>query len=667
MAKLSALYLQNYRNIPEITLNFEGKDGKIVGANRIGKTNCLEAICYLLTDKLLGGSADIPSIKPHSNTRAKVVVEGVFVTEEGPVTLRKEFYEKWVRPRGSLTEELQGHITDYFINGAKQVRAKDFFDALTEKFGIPTDISDLDAYQLMIDPFYLGETICGSKDWKNARKAIIDIVGDVEPEEIYASNKDTQIANADLKLHQFNDAEAKKAIRGEIDGYKKKMTETDGLLNEYGNTLNQDVSDDEYSKAKVEEERINDQIAKLRIGVANPYADEVTQLQKELFDLNKQYEATPVDHSKSEKFRNELEAKRREYMNVKLESQQADYQFNRLKEQLDEKKSRQEEYKLKLKDLELEIKGIVVDDTCPTCGQKLPEEKVQEAYNRKKAEITEEAQKIRQKAVDNKKDIDSLTNQIESFIPTDYQKRLSELQLQGAEIDKKLNQALEEERAQIKVPDPAIKERIGEINARLAQIKQLENQGLQSNNTEIERLKARKSELQVIFSKRIAAEAAVKRISELKKEATEIGKAQANAEQRLWAVGEFVKTKLSLLDKHMAQKLGAVRFQLIKENIKAGSYDEVCVPYIIDPATEESKNTLFSDGSKSEQIYTGIQIIKAIRDAKGWQPLPILFDQGGELDSKSTENVAYNAEAQVIEVKVEGEYPKPTFIPFIGN
>ncbi len=670
MAKLSTLYLKNYRNIPEIKIDFEGRDGKIVGKNRVGKTNCLEAICYLLTDKLLGGSADIPSIKPQNNTRLKVEVEGTFITEDGPVTLRKEFYENWVKPRGSVTEELKGHITDYFINGAKQVRAKDFFDALSDKFGIPTKFGDLDAYQLMVDPFYLGETICESKDWKSARKAIIDIVEDVQPEEVYAANENAKIANEDLRLHQFNDVEAKKAIKGEIDNYKKKAIEHEGLINEYNNTLNQDVSDEEYSEAKAQEEKINEQIASLKTGAAYPYAEEVNDLQSELYELNNKYNASlnaPIDHSKSDKLRSDLEAKRREYMDVKFESQRSDYEFERLKNEYEEKKSLQEKYKTELKGLENEMKSIVVDDTCPTCGQKLPEEEVQKAVNNKKAEIIEKAQKYRDMALENKKTIDSLGKQIDEYIAIDYPKKLSEIQEEGAELDKKLQKALEEERAQVKTPDLAAKERIDQIHKRLSEIKQAEDRSLQSANSEIDNLKLRKSDLQTVFSKRIAADNARKRIEQLRKESSEIGKKQADAEQRFWAVGEFVKTKLKLLDKHMADKLGAMRFQLIKENIKEGSYDEVCVPYIIDPTNGNSTTTLFPDGSKSEQIYTGIQIIKAIRDAKGWQPLPIVFDQGGELDSKSTQNVAYDAEAQIIEVKVEGDNSKPTFIPFIGN
>lgn len=670
MAKLAKLHLENFASLALIDINFQGSDGKIIGQNRIGKTTILNAICYLLTDKLLGGSSDIPAIKPHGNTRAKVVVEGTFITKDGDVTLRKEFYEKWVRPRGSADEELQGHATDYFINGAKQARAKDFFEGIESKFGIPASINGLDVYQLVIDPFYLGVTICGSINWKNARKAIIDIVGDVSPEEIYAANKNAEIAKADLESHQFNDVEAKKAIRGEIDGYKKKTIANDGLRAEYTRVINLDATDEEYETAKAKSEEIDQQLAELRIGVANPYSNEVTALQAELFKLNEQYLIAtdiPVDHSKSEGIRKNLQALRDKLNKLTLEERSNTFEVNRVRQDLQAKHDLQVQYKKQLQDLQDRSKAIMVDIVCPTCGQNLPEEKIEEAFNKKKAELIEEAMRVRDMALKNKQSIEFSENTLANIESRSFAEEIAKTKLDIAEAETDLAEATQEERDSIKAPDPGIQKRIAEINARLAQIHQLTAQGADAERARIEDMKARKNEYQATISKRISAEHARKRIAEISAEDAKNGKAMSDAEQRHWAVGEFVKTKLELLDKHMADKLGEVRFQLIKENIKAGSYDEVCVPYIIDPFTEQHTNTLFDDGSKSEQIYTGIRIIKAIRDAKGWEPLPIIFDQGGELDARSSYKAAYDAEAQIIAVKVEGDANTPTFVPFTNN
>mgnify|MGYP003301318948 FL=1 len=75
--KLIKLELTNYRNIEHAIYEFNG-NSKIVGENRIGKTNTLESIYYLLSDALLNGNNDVASIKPLSDTKAIVKVEGTF-------------------------------------------------------------------------------------------------------------------------------------------------------------------------------------------------------------------------------------------------------------------------------------------------------------------------------------------------------------------------------------------------------------------------------------------------------------------------------------------------------------------------------------------------------------------------------------------------------------
>lgn len=665
MAKLAKLHLENFANLKSYDLVTGGKDGKIIGQNRVGKTTIINALCYLLTDKLLGGSSDIASVKNHDDTRAKVVVEGVFLTEEGEVTIRKEFYEKWVRPRGSANEELQGHSTDYYINGAKQARTKDFYDQLEAKFGVPTEISKVDAYQLSIDPFYLGETVCGSKEWKAARDLIMEIIGDVKPEEVYDANPDTKLAAEDLKAHQYDDAEAKKAIRAEIDGYKKKMTANEGLIAEFSKA--EDVEDDDYQLAKAKDEELATELVRLKDGNENPYAQEVMKLQAEQFKLQKEYQKTataPIDHTKSEATSKALNEAQDEYYRILREKKSVESDLFTFKNQADYYGSQLENQKKRLTDLKNESLSIMVEETCPTCGQKLPEEKVQEAFNKKKAEIIESASAVKQQAVDMKKQLDVITEQIETLKSRDFQKELAALEAKIDELKKQLTYEKEvEEAAANTAINPETTKRLEEINERLSEIQKLQSEGQLGVANQIVDIKVKREELQAIFAKRTNYQNAQTRLSEIRAENVRIGKAQADAEQRLWAVGEFVKTKLVILDKHMEAKFGEVRFQLIKENIKAGSYDEVCVPYIIDPVTGKHTTTLFPDGSKSEQIYTGIRIIKSIRDSFGWKPLPIVFDQGGELDAKSAAKVAYDAEAQIISVKVEGTATMPTFVP----
>lgn len=665
MAKLLRLKLENYRSLKSAEIDFSGQSGKIVGMNRIGKTTIIEAFCYLLTDKLLGNSSDVASIKNHENTKAHAVVEGTFLTEDGEVTLRKEYYEKWVRPRGSATEELAGHSTDYYINGAKQAKAADFYESVTTKFGIPTLFSGLDAYQLIIDPFYLGQIICGSKDWKLARKAIIAIIGDVTPEEIFATDEKIKVVREDLIAHQYDDAETKKAISAEIDGYKKKIILNEGSIQEQERVS--DVTNEEVVVARGEEREISEQIVKLRSGVADPFAEEVSRINGELFTLQQEYQktvSTPVNHDRSEAIRAELLKKKQEYNALNIASINAKNDINNLRVSIERRQKLRESLIAQINELRTEFKAIYVEDICPTCGQKLPEEQVEAAFNKKKAEISEKAQKLKSEALENNTLIAQEQQQIDALSVRDFDGELAKLANKILELEQAYKKAEEEEKAAIKEPDPAIQKRIAELNARLGEIQRLKSAGREDVQAQIRELEAKKDGCIAVLSKRIAFQNARKRIVELQTENAELGRKQADAEQKMWAVNQYVKTKLELLDTHMASKFGEVRFQLIKENIKAGSYDEVCVPFIIDPITGKCTKTLFSDGSKSEQIYTGIQIIKAICASKGWNHLPIIFDQGGELDFQSVLRVTLDCDAQILAVKVEGNGKTPSFIPF---
>ena len=50
--KILSLTLTNFRGIKELTVNFDGKDTAIYGANGIGKTTIANAICWLFIDRL---------------------------------------------------------------------------------------------------------------------------------------------------------------------------------------------------------------------------------------------------------------------------------------------------------------------------------------------------------------------------------------------------------------------------------------------------------------------------------------------------------------------------------------------------------------------------------------------------------------------------------------
>ena len=49
--KILSLTLENFRSIKNMTVNFDGQDADVLGANGTGKTTIANAICWLLIDR----------------------------------------------------------------------------------------------------------------------------------------------------------------------------------------------------------------------------------------------------------------------------------------------------------------------------------------------------------------------------------------------------------------------------------------------------------------------------------------------------------------------------------------------------------------------------------------------------------------------------------------
>lgn len=167
---IKSIEINNFKNIQNRTLYFDERT-EIPANNGWGKSNTIDAILWVLTDRLRNASADIKSIKskldPLETSQKAKVVRVKLDTDCG--VFEKTYQEIWKRPRGSETETLESHETTYLVNGEKK-KAKDYEIELALRFKMPVQFIPI----LMVAN-YFGVTL----DYKDRRQIIKDLVPQV--------------------------------------------------------------------------------------------------------------------------------------------------------------------------------------------------------------------------------------------------------------------------------------------------------------------------------------------------------------------------------------------------------------------------------------------------------------------------------------------------------
>lgn len=675
---LKSLLLTNYRNIENAKLEFDG-DSKIIGENRIGKTNTLEAIYYLLTDKLLNNDSDLSAIKPLSDTTKEVRVQGVFDIDGKEVTLEKQYGEKWVKTRGTTEVTMQGHYTNYLFNGVKQSTLKDYNKLFSEEFGITNDqFSKIDFVQMLINPFYLGN-LGESLLWVEFRALIINLVGDVSDEQVFAQNPSLSIVKEDIEKHGGKLDQVKKKYANEIDALNNTISNQKAQIELLEKTAK--PSDDEIALAKkgIEEHEANINL------LSNKSIDNASALIKEkIVDKRSEINRLQVEdfqnqrnnskQSEIKKEISELEKAKTKHVDNKFELSMKEHGLDR---EINEKqdlieRSNQSRTKLlielKLCDEKLANVDNQLEKVCPYCGSPIDEDKVEEQRKKLIQQLNEEKQSLLNIGKEEKKAREQASLDIEDLERT---RNAIRVQIEGSEstIDS-LNAQIEEKRKALDeceveiVENPKIaqlKKEVEELNAELQQSQLDYQKGVQDNQQRVFEEKEAMKPYQKVLDDATYYERQMEQANSIRKDKEHFEKDLANTEQKKELLNQFIYTKLRMLDDNVSKVFGNIKFQLIRENINGG-FDAICKPYIYDIEKDESTNVVWKSGSKSERVITGIAIVDCIKEKLGLPNLPFLFDEGGEISSE-TFATKFKTQSQLICVKIEDGITSPIVAP----
>lgn len=582
--RVHQLTLTNFKGVKSFSINMNGSDAFIYGDNATGKTTLFDAFLWLLFDKDSQNKKDFEIKTLQDGVAIPMLdheVECGLIVDNQTITLRKVYREKYTRTRGSATEEFSGHETNYFIDGTplKKTEYNKRVQLLMEE----------ERFKLLTSPNYFNEQV----KWQDRRKILLEVCGDVSDDEIFASNKDLQGLKLILRGKTLDDFKAtvnsrRKTINEELKRIPIRINEIQKSIPEDEGNLPELRKEAEQLDSEIEE--LQAQISSIKNG--NAILTKEGELQK--IEMNHHNMKRDLEQgSKDEVYR----------LRTKLQEEQSNLQAFQSRKRTKESEAKfvadaMHQIDLSLTDLrrqwtELSSQKHVheVECECPTCGQELPEEKVQSAKEKALAQFnawrSEELRIIKQKGEQgaNRKKLQG-----------DEQTRISdEIAVVVGQIESK-EKAVAKLSEELKTAENSVQDvsqnqdytdlqfEAGHLRSEIAGLKEGAEEAIAGIQEDITELKVKRSAINAEIARYANVGDLQKRIQDLMDQETQLANEYEKLEHHLFLSEEFTRAKVSIIEDKIASKFKYARFKLFENQINGG-LQEVCettfdgVPY----------------------------------------------------------------------------------------
>lgn len=620
--KILSLTLENFRSIKNMTVNFDGQDADVLGANGTGKTTIANAICWLLIDRPATEEADFdPKTTGAHGVNHKASME-VELVDGQRITLAKDFYEKWTRKRGSAAEEFTGNVTDYYIDGVKS-KKKEYTEVVETACGI-----DIEHVKMLMVLGYFADTM--KTDEK--RRILFEMAGEFTDMDVIAANEELKGIENFLLMPGTSDKNYT------IEQWKKIVVEQKKKLNKDLETLPARI--DEASKNVAE-----------NIEDAETLNAELRRLEEKKADLEAQKRSLSTEDGKQEAARAalaglevdlatkrashiELEASVNREINEKIVAL-TQYK-NDVMEDLDKTNrelrtlaSHRDEMITHRKALLKEYEAAQArqwDESaefCPTCHQPMPPEQIEElraAFNMEKSAAKEDVNRRGQSCSQAK--IDEANERI-AVLAEDVSGLEEKIKAKEAE--------LAELNASIATPPPFEEtEEYKEITARMEELRNRQRLGqsaaegtANAYDRDIAAIKEEIAAVNLRMAKAQSSEDSRKRVGELKQELKNTAEEMEYIEHGIHLCEEFTRTKARMVTDSINEHFRFIRFRLFRNQINGG-LREVCEPMIQNKAGEWVE---YRSANYAAQVNAKLDIVSTLGKHYGVH-LPIVMDQG---------------------------------------
>ncbi|MFW5481643.1 MAG: AAA family ATPase [Prevotella sp.] len=613
------LTIKNFKGVKDITIEFNGTITEILGANHTGKTTTSDAIHWVLFGKNSDG-ATVFGIDPKDENNNIIhhlenSVELVMTADDRELTLMKVRRENWIKPKSHDEEVLDSHSTDCYIDGDKYT-IKDYTAKIAEL--IPEAM-----FRAITNPAYFP-----SLKADDQRLLLVKMVGERSLEEVAGESEESEkfsellkkMGGQDLKEYRQHLSYRMKELKKDIDAIPVRIEENNDALQKLDTKANFD-----FIRKRIEEiekgiaqydEQLKDATAKLNID----FDERMDQRKKVLEARTRKQEAASTVEAKNRQAKmdhdNEVAESQRSLNSIKREMEDTDSDikdYTRRLEKLEKKMSEFREDWQRVESEEFTWEETEDKVTCPTCGQRLPEERITEI--RKNAEQQFERKHMaEQDELDNraaelkksKADITALLNsardkkkQLEQQLTTaeEYANgaKMTEPTVLNVEDDEAWQKASREEQEEQAKLDQML-ERLSAAN------QSAEDESKRIEESKQQLMKTRDS-LRDELAKEGQIERLKKRIKELGDKLVNLNQQLTNLEQEDACAESLEHATIEDLETRVNKLFKMVRFQMFATMLN-GTTKPTCVLTM--------HGVPYQDLSNSEKINAGIDLINAM-------------------------------------------------------
>nr|DAN90334.1 MAG TPA: chromosome partition protein [Bacteriophage sp.] len=597
---LKSLHLENFKGAKDKIYKF-GKTTRVSGMNRLGKTTIATAWFWLLADKNYELVSN-PNIRPDDVEECVPTVTAVLDVDGKEIAIAKMQKRKVGKPDANGISKVT--ITNtYEINSVPKTE-RDFR-------------ADLEELGLSFDNFL----VCSHPDvftrqkQADMRKVLFKLASAKTDVEIAAMSKDTKDVAKLLEAYKYEEIEAMNNA-----SKKKAVEQLDAIPNQIVGLekakVDIDVAEQELAKADLERQiaEVDRKIAGADNAVGSLQQEEM-QLQFDMSgimqtmnrELSNQRNNIEVElfgcTTELDRFKPTISLKEKQIDDNAKAIADADAERKKLGEQYNFEKAKAFDETPYLFD---ESKWVFDESTtvCSLCGQKLPDDKIEQLkadFERRKEEAMEDAMRKLRDAKNNfvaQKNSNLEEIKKKGFVQKDL---IDELTKKNADLNTEIDALKKQERDAIakkeelskqlsEIPSEAdysqneeyvkLKARHNEVLAEIERLKAADDAEIvESLKIEKEDLKSQLEEINKIIAQAANNIRIDEQIADMQKKQREYEQAKADAEKILHQLKEVSKRKNELLVEEINQHFGIVSWELFDYQ-KNGEYKEACVPMV---------------------------------------------------------------------------------------